>query len=241
MIQIIPAIDIIGGKCVRLSQGDYDRIKVYDASPVDMAKEFADCGVCRIHLVDLDGAKASKPLNLKTLEQIASSVDLELEWGGGLSNDQALRDIFNAGATCGIIGSAAVLSPEKFSRWLKEFSGQRMILGADVRGHKVAVKGWAEDSEQTIEQVIRRFLPDGLTQVICTDISRDGMLSGPNIGLYQQLQEAFPEVVFTVSGGVAGPRDIEALAEAGMRKVITGKAIYENRISLSQIRQWATM
>ena len=241
MIQIIPAIDIIGGKCVRLSQGDYDRVKVYDASPVDMAKQFADCGVCRIHLVDLDGAKASKPLNLKTLEQIANSVDLELEWGGGLSNDQALRDIFNAGATCGIIGSAAVLSPEMFSGWLKEFAGQRMILGADVRGHKVAVKGWTEDSEQTIEQVIRRFLPDGLTQVICTDISRDGMLSGPNIELYQQLQEAFPEVEFTVSGGVAGPRDIEALAEAGMRKVITGKAIYENRISLSQIRQWAAL
>ena len=241
MIQIIPAIDIIGGKCVRLSQGDYDRVKVYDASPVDMAKQFADCGVSRIHLVDLDGAKASKPVNIRTLEQIANSVDLELEWGGGLSNDQALRDIFNAGAACGIIGSAAVLSPEKFSGWLKEFSGQRMILGADVRGHKVAVKGWTEDSEQTIEQVIERFLPEGLSQVICTDISRDGMLSGPNIGLYRQLQETFPGVEFTVSGGVAGPQDIEALAQAGMRKVITGKAIYENRISLSQIRQWAAL
>ena len=241
MIQIIPAIDIIGGKCVRLSQGDYDRVKVYDASPVDMAKQFADCGVSRIHLVDLDGAKASKPVNIRTLEQIANSVDLELEWGGGLSNDQALRDIFNAGAACGIIGSAAVLSPEKFSGWLKEFSGQRMILGADVRGHKVAVKGWTEDSEQTIEQVIERFLPEGLSQVICTDISRDGMLSGPNIGLYRQLQETFPGVEFTVSGGVAGPQDIEALAQAGMRKVITGKAIYENRITLRQIREWAAL
>lgn len=241
MIKIIPAIDIIGGKCVRLSQGDYDRVKVYDASPVDMAKQFADCGVSRIHLVDLDGAKASKPVNIRTLEQIANSVDLELEWGGGLSNDQALRDIFNAGAACGIIGSAAVLSPEKFSGWLKEFSGQRMILGADVRGHKVAVKGWTEDSEQTIEQVIERFLPEGLSQVICTDISRDGMLSGPNIGLYRQLQETFPGVEFTVSGGVAGPQDIEALAQAGMRKVITGKAIYENRITLRQIREWAAL
>ena len=241
MIKSIPAIDIIGGKCVRLSQGDYDRVKVYDASPVDMAKQFADCGVSRIHLVDLDGAKASKPVNIRTLEQIANSVDLELEWGGGLSNDQALRDIFNAGAACGIIGSAAVLSPEKFSGWLKEFSGQRMILGADVRGHKVAVKGWTEDSEQTIEQVIERFLPEGLSQVICTDISRDGMLSGPNIGLYRQLQETFPGVEFTVSGGVAGPQDIEALAQAGMRKVITGKAIYENRITLRQIREWAAL
>lgn len=239
MIEIIPAIDIIDGRCVRLSQGDYAQKKVYDAFPVDMAKTYADCGVKRIHLVDLDGAKLSKPANLKTLEAIASAVDIEIEWGGGISSDQALADAFNAGATCGIIGSVAALEPEKFRTWLQKFGAAKMILGSDVRNRKVAVKGWLEDTELTIDDQVRDFMKDGLSQVICTDISKDGMLQGPNVALYEELQSAYPSVDFTVSGGISSMADIEALEAKSLRKVIVGKAIYENRISLKDIERWS--
>lgn len=239
MIQIIPAIDIIDGRCVRLTKGDYAQKKVYDASPVDMAKAYADCGVARIHLVDLDGAKQSSPANLRTLEAVANAVDVELEWGGGLSSDIALRDAFNAGATCGIIGSVAALEPELFRSWLLSFGGGRMILGSDVRERKVAVKGWLEDTMLTIDEQIDSLLSDGLSQVICTDISKDGMLQGPNVRLYEDLQSKYPRVDFTVSGGISGMGDIEALDAKGLRKVIVGKAIYENRISLDDIRRYS--
>lgn len=239
MIEIIPAIDIIDGRCVRLSQGDYAQKKVYDAFPVDMAKTYADCGVKRIHLVDLDGAKLSRPANLKTLEAIASAVDIEIEWGGGISSDQALTDAFNAGATCGIIGSVAALEPEKFRAWLQKFGAAKMILGSDVRNRKVAVKGWLEDTELTIDDQVRDFMKDGLSQVICTDISKDGMLQGPNVALYEELQSAYSSVDFTVSGGISSMADIEALEAKALRKVIVGKAIYENRISLKDIERWS--
>lgn len=239
MIEIIPAIDIIEGRCVRLSKGDYLQKKVYDASPLDMAMQYADCGVRRIHLVDLDGAKASRPVNLKTLETIASKVGQELEWGGGLSSDEALRSCFDAGAGCGIIGSVAVKQAELMHGWLRRFGPEKIILGADVRGRKVAVKGWQEDSEVSIDNLISSFLPDSLSQVICTDISRDGMLQGPSFGLYSELADSFPSVTFTVSGGISSLRDIEKLEEMGQKKVIVGKAVYEGRITLKQIEQWS--
>ncbi|MDO5442441.1 MAG: 1-(5-phosphoribosyl)-5-[(5-phosphoribosylamino)methylideneamino]imidazole-4-carboxamide isomerase [Bacteroidia bacterium] len=239
MIEIIPAIDIIDGRCVRLTKGDYAQKKVYDSSPVDMAVRYADCGVKRIHLVDLDGAKASCPMNLKTLEQIASKVSMEIEWGGGLSGDSAVKDMFNAGATCGIIGSVAVRKPELMHRWLEEFGAGKMILGADIRDRMVAVKGWLEDSSVSIDDLIKDFLPDGLSQVICTDISRDGMLQGPSFGLYSELQDTFPDIIFTVSGGISSFDDIEKLDAMGQKRVIVGKAIYEGRISLKQIEQWS--
>ena len=239
MIEIIPAIDIIEGRCVRLSKGDYLQKKVYDASPLDMAMQYADCGVRRIHLVDLDGAKASRPVNLKTLETIASKVGQELEWGGGLSSDEALRSCFDAGAGCGIIGSVAVKQAELMHGWLRRFGPEKIILGADVRGRKVAVKGWQEDSEVSIDNLISSFLPDSLSQVICTDISRDGMLQGPSFGLYSELADSFPSVTFTVSGGISSFRDIEKLEEMGQKKVIVGKAVYEGRITLKQIEQWS--
>lgn len=236
MIQILPAIDIIDGRCVRLTRGDYAQKKVYDASPVDMAARYADCGVTRIHLVDLDGARLSSPANLAVLEQIASRGEVETEWGGGIAGEQALQSVFDAGATKAIIGSVAALKPECFRDWLLKFGADRLILGADVRDGKVAVKGWQESAGMSAAALIGSF--EGLKEVICTEISCDGMLSGPAFGLYKALQAEFPSVAFTASGGISAMDDIRALDGMGLPRVIVGKAIYENRITLDQIRQW---
>lgn len=238
MVEIIPAIDIIEGRCVRLLQGDYAQRKVYDASPVDMAKRYADCGVNRIHVVDLDGAKSSSPKNLKTLERMAVGASVEIEWGGGLKSEEALRSIFDYGATYAIVGSVAAQRRELFAEWLQIFGGERMILGADVRNGKVSVNGWLEDLALSIEELIDGFLPYGLNQVICTDITKDGMLQGPSFGLYTDLQSRYEQVDFTVSGGIASMADIERAEELNLRKVIVGKAIYENRITLKDIERW---
>ena len=239
MIRIIPAIDLIEGRCVRLSQGDYAQKKVYDGDPADLAARYADCGVERIHLVDLDGAKAGAPCNLRTLERIATRVNVELEWGGGLSSEQALREAFDAGATQAIIGSRAARDPESFRAWLQAFGGRRVLLGADVRNGRIAVSGWLEETALRIEDLVASFVPDGLQECIVTDISRDGMLQGPSFEMYPPLQEAFPSVSFTVSGGIASMADIRRLDALGLRKVIVGKAIYEHRISLKEITQWS--
>ncbi len=237
-LEIIPAIDIIEGRCVRLSQGDYAQTKVYDANPVDMAKRYADCGVKRIHVVDLDGAKASSPKNLKTLEKIAVGADVEIEWGGGIKSEESLRALFDYGATYAIVGSVAAQNQMLFAEWLARYGGERMVLGADVRGGKVAVNGWQQEVELTIDDLVGEFLPMGLSQVICTDISRDGMLQGPSFGLYTRLQEQYGAVDFTVSGGISAMKDIEECDRLGLRKVIVGKAIYENRITLKDIERW---
>ena len=237
-LEIIPAIDIIEGRCVRLSQGDYERRRVYDASPVDMAKRYADCGVKRIHVVDLDGAKSSSPKNLKTLERMAVGSGVEIEWGGGIKSEESLRALFDYGATYAIVGSVAAQQPMLFAEWLEQFSGNKMVLGADVRNGKVSVNGWQEDLAVTIEELIDGFLPHGLNQVICTDITKDGMLQGPSDELYVELQERYSSVDFTVSGGIGSMADIERLSEKQLRKVIVGKAIYENRITLKDIERW---
>lgn len=223
---------------MRLSQGDYAKTKVYDASPVDMAKRYADCGVRRIHIVDLDGAKASAPKNLKTLEKIAVGAGVEIEWGGGIKSEESLRAIFDYGANYAIIGSVAAQQPLLFGEWLARYGGERMVLGADVREGRVAVNGWQQEMELTIEALVDEFLPMGLKQVICTDISRDGMLEGPSFGLYTDLQQRYDGVDFTVSGGISAMKDIEACDRLGLRKVIVGKAIYENRITLKDIERW---
>ena len=238
-IEIIPAIDIIEGRCVRLSQGDYDRRKVYDQSPVDMAKRYADCGVKRIHVVDLDGAKSSTPKNLKTLERMVVGSGVEIEWGGGIKSEESLRALFDYGANYAIVGSVAAREPMLFAQWLARFGGDKMVLGADVRSGKVSVNGWQEDLAVTIEELIDGFMPMGLSQVVCTDITRDGMLQGPSDELYVKLQSSYPSVDFTVSGGIGSMADIERLNEKGLRKVIIGKAIYENRITLKDIEQWS--
>lgn len=237
-VEIIPAIDIIEGRCVRLSQGDYAQTKVYDASPVDMAKRYADCGVKRIHVVDLDGAKSSSSRNLKTLEKMAVGADVEIEWGGGIKSEESLRACFDYGASYAIVGSVAAQNQMLFAEWLARYGGERMVLGADVRDGKVAVNGWQQEVELTIDDLVGEFLPLGLSQVICTDISRDGMLQGPSFELYTRLQEQYGAVDFTVSGGISAMKDIEECDRLGLRKVIVGKAIYENRITLKDIERW---
>lgn len=236
-INIIPAIDLIDGKCVRLTKGDYSQKKQYDASPLDMALRYQDIGIRRLHLVDLDGAKSSSPRNLHVLEEIATRTSLDIEWGGGIKNDEALRDAFNAGAHHLIIGSVAVSRPELFARWLEQYGGDRLILGADVNDGRVAINGWMDQSEQTIEALIDRFRPNGLREVICTDIAKDGMLQGPSFDLYARLQAAYPELDIIVSGGISAMDDIYRLNEMHLRHVIVGKAIYEGRITLEEIEK----
>ena len=237
MINIIPAIDLIDGKCVRLTKGDYSQKKQYDASPLDMALRYQDIGIRRLHLVDLDGAKSSSPRNLHVLEEIATRTSLDIEWGGGIKSDESLRDAFNAGAHHLIIGSVAVSRPELFARWLEQYGGDRLILGADVNDGRVAINGWMDQSEQTIESLIDRFTPHGLREVICTDIAKDGMLQGPSFDHYARLQAAYPELDIIVSGGISAMDDIYRLNEMNLRHVIVGKAIYEGRISLEEIRR----
>lgn len=236
MIEIIPAIDIIEGRCVRLSEGDYERRTSYDAQPLDMAKAYEQAGVKRLHLVDLDGAKAAGPQNLATLEQIATRTGLEVEFGGGIKSTDALQAVFDYGATYAIAGSVAAREPELFDLWLASYGPERMILGADLHHGKVAVNGWKEEMDLTIDDLIERFAP--VTQIICTDISKDGMLQGPAFELYKDLQTRYGAIDFTVSGGISSMADIERLNDEGLRKVIIGKAIYEKRITLKQIEDF---
>lgn len=238
MIEIIPAIDLIDGRCVRLSQGDYDRCRTYDALPDDMVRRFADSGVRRVHVVDLDGAKAAEPVNLRTLERMAGAADVRIEWGGGIKSDSALADVFSAGAAHAIVGSVAARHPDRFAAWLLRYGAERIVLGADIREGRVSVSGWTEDLDLGIDALIGRFRTAGLTQAVCTDISRDGMLGGPADDLYVRLQQDFPEVTFTVSGGIATMDDIRRLDRLGLRRVIVGKALYENRITLKDIETW---
>ena len=238
MIEIIPAIDIIDGRCVRLSQGDYAQQTTYEADPVDMVKRYADSGVKRVHVVDLDGAKAAFPANLGLLERMAGVNGVNIEWGGGLKSDEAVRAALDSGATYAIVGSIAATSPDLFAAWLEQFGAERMVLGADVRTGRVAISGWKEELDLSIDDLVKRFLPQGLTQTICTDISRDGMLQGPSFELYARLQSDYPTVDFTVSGGISSMADILRLDEMNLRKVIVGKAIYEGRIALKEIEQY---
>lgn len=238
MIEIIPAIDIIKGQCVRLSQGDYDRKTTYSSSPEQMARLYADAGVKRLHLVDLDGAKSGAPLNLPVLRNIAALDILKIEWGGGIKDEKALADVFAAGADYAIIGSLAVKNPELMKKWLDTYGGDRIILGADLRNGKVSVNGWLEDSSLSIGDLIEEFLPHGLKEVICTDISKDGMLQGPSTQLYLELMEKYPQITFTVSGGISSMDDIRMLDEKGLPRVIVGKAIYENHITLNDIKKY---
>lgn len=232
---ILPAIDIIGGRCVRLSQGDYNQQTRYEATPVDMVKQYVAHGFKRIHVVDLDGAKASSPQNLDTLSELAAVPGAEIEWGGGIKSVEALRAVLDAGAKYAVVGSVAAKQPELFEQWLRMFGPERIVLGADVREGRVAVNGWQEEMDVTIDDLVDRFLKYGLSQVICTDISRDGMLQGPATELYVRLQKKYPKVDFTVSGGISSMADIHALKAAHLRRVIVGKAIYEGRITLDEL------
>ena len=235
---IIPAIDLIDGRCVRLTQGDYDQKKEYSADPLDMAKQYEDCGVSRLHIVDLDGAKAKQPCNLRTLEKIASGTSLDIEWGGGIKDSVSLRSALDAGAGRIICGSVAVDNRQEFLSWLSEFGSSKIILGADVRDGKVATHGWLKDSGLTLAELMDWYVPAGLTQMICTDISKDGMLQGPDFEFYVDLKRTFPTVDVTLSGGISCMADLEKAAQLELHSVIVGKAIYEGRISLKEIESW---
>ena len=231
MIEVIPAIDLIGGQCVRLTQGDYDRKTTYYKDPLDAALRYEECGAGRLHLVDLDGAKASRPANLGVLERIAARTSLEVQYGGGIKSRTALCDVFSAGARRAVCGSVAVREPDCLAAWLAEFGGERLILGADLRDGRIAIAGWSEETPLGAAELIGRFRKQGLQQVICTDIARDGMLCGPATSFYAALQAEFPDVEITVSGGIATLGDLTALDCAGLRSVIVGKALYEGRIT----------
>ena len=237
-MELIPAIDLIDGRCVRLTQGDYAQTKIYDEDPAEVARRYADCGIRRLHIVDLDGAKAKAPCNLRVLERVATATSLDIEWGGGIKDTAALRSALNAGASRIICGSIAVDDAQLFAQWLQEYGTGRMILGADVRNGKVATHGWLKDGGIGVEELVEKFLPDGLSQIICTDISCDGMLQGPNFPLYTALQQRFPTVDVTLSGGISSMKDIERAYEEGVRAVIIGKAIYEGRITLKDLERW---
>ena len=222
------------GRCVRLSQGDFARRKEYPEAPERMAAAFASAGARRIHVVDLDGARAGKPCNLPVLEKISSAARLDIEWGGGIKTEEDVRAVLDAGATSVVCGTLAVREPGTFRRWLGLFPG--MALGADVRGTSLATDGWLKDSGKDIFEFVKLF-PD-LRELIVTQISRDGMLAGPDIGLYRRLKAEFPDLVLTASGGVGGMEDISALQQSGADRVIVGKAIYENRITMEDIASW---
>lgn len=236
-IEIIPAIDIIGGQCVRLTQGDYSQRTVYSSDPVEIAKSYEAIGIRRLHVVDLDGAKAAAPQNLDTLRKIATATKLDIQYGGGIKSGEALEAVLAAGANRAICGSVAITAPDRFEEWLAAYGPEHMILGADTKAGKVAINGWLESSETDVQTIVRRFAERGLRQVICTDISRDGMLEGPNFELYTALQSEFPEVDITVSGGISSLDDIVRLDDTGLRSVIVGKAIYEGRITLKDLER----
>jgi phosphoribosylformimino-5-aminoimidazole carboxamide ribotide isomerase len=235
MIEIIPAIDIIDAKCVRLSKGDYDQKKVYSESPVDTAKAFEDAGCRRLHLVDLDGAKSNHIVNYRTLEAIASATNLTIDFGGGIKSDDDARIAFDCGASMITGGSIAVNNPEIFQSWITKYSADKIILGADAKDKMIATNGWLNNSDLHIVPFINSYLEKGITQVISTDISRDGMLQGTAINLYKEILAECEGVYIIASGGVASIDDIRQLEEINVPAVIAGKAIYEGRISLKDL------
>lgn len=238
MIEIIPAIDIIEGKCVRLTQGDYAQKTVYNENPVEVAKMFEDAGIRRLHLVDLDGAKAQHIVNYKVLENITSKTDLIVDFGGGLKSDDDLRIAFECGASMITGGSIAVKNPEVFLSWIEKYGAEKIILGADVKDRKIAVSGWTETTDMELLPFLKKYVEKGITKVICTDISKDGMLEGPATALYKEILRSLPDVYLIASGGVSSIQDIEELEEAETPAVIFGKAIYEGRISLKELERF---
>lgn len=231
-IQIIPAIDIIDGKCVRLTKGDYEQKKVYNDNPLDVAKMFQDNGITRLHLVDLDGARSHHIVNYRVIEAIASHTNLTIDFGGGIKTDEDLKIAFNSGAQMITAGSIAVTDHDTVSKWLQTYTADRIILGADTRNGKVSINGWKNEGEQELMDFIKSYIPNHIKNIICTDIERDGMLQGPAIKLYEQIMSAYPEINVIASGGVSSMDDIRKLDEAGVKQVIVGKAIYEGRVTL---------
>lgn len=237
MIKIIPAIDIINGHCVRLSQGDYQRITDYSESPAAMAENFEALGFKRLHVVDLDGARSGKVINIKALKEITSRTNLIVDFGGGIKSEEDLKNVFEAGASAVSIGSIAVNDPDIVSLWADSFGAEKFIISADVRDNIVRTNGWTKNSGITLNQLISRYRNKNIRRVLCTDISRDGMLCGSNIELYQTIMEQFPDCKLIASGGISSLDDIKKLDEAKIPAVVIGKAIYEQQINLEELAQ----
>lgn len=236
-MKIIPAIDIIDGKCVRLSKGDYDTKKVYHENPLDIAKEYEANGIQYLHLVDLDGAKAKTIKNLKTLEILASQTNLIIDFGGGIKSRESLESAFNAGANQLTVGSIAVENPELCEEWIKEFGAEKLILGADCLDRKVKTSGWLENSNVDVIEFIQSYQQKGIKDVICTDISKDGMLEGPSFELYKEILDQC-KVALIASGGISSVKDLDYLKEQGCSGAIIGKALYEGRITLKELQKF---
>ncbi|WP_321517673.1 1-(5-phosphoribosyl)-5-[(5-phosphoribosylamino)methylideneamino]imidazole-4-carboxamide isomerase [uncultured Bacteroides sp.] len=236
MIEIIPAIDIIDGKCVRLSKGDYDSKKVYNENPVEVAKEFEANGISRLHVVDLDGAASHHIVNYHILERVASQTSLIIDFGGGIKSDEDLRIAFESGAKMITGGSIAVKEPELFTQWINKYGSDKIILGADVKNKKIAVNGWKEGTELELMTFLGEYIEKGIQKVICTDIDCDGMLQGPSTALYDEILEKFPSTYLIASGGVSCIDDIIKLEEAKVPAVIFGKALYEGKIQLKDLK-----
>lgn len=236
-MQIIPAIDIIDGKCVRLTQGDYGQKTIYNENPLEVAKAFEDAGLQRLHLVDLDGAKAGAVKNWKVLESITSKTSLVIDFGGGIKKEEDVKIVFNSGAALATIGSLAVKDEATFVHWLLTYGADKFLLGADVKNEKIAVAGWLETTDIDIYSFIDKYVQHGIQQVFCTDVSKDGLLQGPSVDLYKNIVERFPALHFIASGGVATVSDLHELQQIGCKGVIVGKAFYEGRITLKELQQ----
>src|ERR1700712_2729352 len=237
-MQIIPAIDIIEGKCVRLTQGDYGLKKIYNERPLEVARQFEDNGLLRLHLVDLDGAKAGAVKNWKVLETIAGKTKLQIDFGGGIKTEKDLEIVYGSGALWATIGSLAVKDEQTFSEWLIKYGADKFLLGADVKEEKIAVSGWTEKTDIWIYDFLEKYIQKGIKQVFCTDVSKDGLLEGPSLELYKNILAKFPALQFIASGGVSSMRDLEELQDIGCEAVIVGKAIYEGRITLNELKKF---
>jgi phosphoribosylformimino-5-aminoimidazole carboxamide ribotide isomerase len=235
---IIPAIDIIDGKCVRLEQGDYNKISLYHKEPLEVAKKFEDAGLKRLHLVDLDGARVGAVKNWKVLEIIAGKTSLVIDFGGGVKTETDVEIVFNSGSSLATIGSVAVKDEEEFVKWLLKFGAEKFLLGADVRNEKITISGWQEETKIWIYDFIQKYIDHGVKQVFCTDVSKDGKLQGPAIDLYKNIISKFPGLFFIASGGVSSVDDLKRLEEIGCKGAIVGKAIYEDKITLQQLKEF---
>ncbi|MBQ0049272.1 MAG: 1-(5-phosphoribosyl)-5-[(5-phosphoribosylamino)methylideneamino]imidazole-4-carboxamide isomerase [Bacteroidales bacterium] len=235
MIEIIPAIDIIGGQCVRLTKGDYNTQKVYDSDPVAVAKRFEQMGVKRLHVVDLDGARSKHIVNIDVLKRITTETELIVDFGGGIKSDDDIEKALEAGAAMVTVGSIAVTDPQRTMRWIEQYGADRFVLGADARDGRISINGWKEDTGEELISFIQRYYEKGIKRVLCTDISRDGMLQGPAIELYKNIMQTFPDLQLIASGGVSGNEDIIELDKAGIPAVVFGKAFYEGRIRLEEL------
>ena len=237
-MQIIPAIDLIDGKCVRLTQGDYTQKKIYNHNPLEVALRFEDSGISRLHLVDLDGAKNRKPTHLGVLERLSTHTRLLIDFGGGIQNDQDLKNIFESGAYMATIGSIAVKKPEIFKNWIRQYSSKKILLGVDVKNEKILIHGWSQVTKISMWKFIEKKISEGVEQLFCTDITKDGLLSGPSIDLYQKIIHRFPHLKLIASGGIHQLKDLKKLQILGCQGVIIGKALYENKIQLSDLKNF---